>query len=462
MKIRIKLFLIFLALVIPAIVATNFWSLNKFSKIRKGELLERMNTQSFFLSRYLNTYEGDFSTILQSNALFMRSPFSISLVNMDSGEVYRNHSLKIDLSAYISQVIKNKIAVSKEVKTNHGDFLISVTVTGNKNGTALILISKMETVQILMKESYRFIGILILISLILTFIISYAVSRKLTKPIEKLIEGTKKFAEGDYDHKLNVQTSNEFGGLAKSFETMGQSITIRENRIREMNQELMLKEKLSTLGQFSAGVAHEIKNPLGAILANTQLAQRGIKKIDPEAKEMNYLQVVVDEVYRATHIIQDILSFSRQDTLSLETHSVHDFVVNVVARQEEVVKIKGHNFVLENGVNSLVEMDHDKLIQVVGNFIENAIGAMSSPGEIKLWTKEDDSSVSICVSDNGEGIPDNIKNKIFDPFFTTKSSKDGTGLGLSMCHGIVMGHGGEILVDSEVGKGSTFEIKLQK
>jgi len=380
------------------------------------------------------------------------------MIDMDDGKLYRNHDQIIDLSLFISDAIKSKVALAKE----QGNFLISIKSIEGKKNIVLVLFSERKNVEILMKESYKFLLTSIAISLLIVFVISYFISRRFTRPIEKLTNATEKFSEGSYNQKIEIDGRNEFNTLARSFENMGEAIIKRESKIKNMNQELMLKEKLSTLGAFSAGIAHEIKNPLGAILANAQLAIRSLKKINTEASELRLLNVVVDEVYRADQIIQDILIFSRQDKLDLNTISTTDFIDMITVRQKEVVKSYGHEFIVENHVSSNIEIDSGKMIQVIGNFIENAMGAIKDKGLIKLVTKEDDQHVSISVIDNGSGISKENLSKIFDPFFTTKLSAKGTGLGLSLCHGIIMGHGGEIKVLTELEKGSEFKIILSK
>lgn len=445
-------------LIIPTILITNYLSIRKFASSQKNELLERMNTQTFFLAQYLKSSNKDPILALKSDQVFLRSPFYISMIDMDDGKLYRNHEQVIDLSQFVTSALKSKVAIAKE----QGDFLVSIISIEGKRNIVLALFSESKNVDILMKESYQFLLISILVSLLVVFIISFVISKKFTSPIEKLIRATLNFSSGTYDQRIDIKGKNEFNTLARSFETMGVAILKRESQIKSMNQELMLKEKLSTLGAFSAGIAHEIKNPLGAILANTQLAIRSLKKSRLEEKELGFLKIVVDEVYRADQIIQDILSFSRQDKLNLNSIKTSDFIDLIVERQREVVLSHGHHFIVHNLVDSRIEIDQDRMIQVIGNFIENAMGALDENGEIQLTASESEKYVYLSVIDNGVGIEEENLNKIFDPFFTTKSSSKGTGLGLSLCHGIVLGHGGEIKVNTEVGVGTEFKIILPK
>jgi signal transduction histidine kinase len=227
-----------------------------------------------------------------------------------------------------------------------------------------------------------------------------------------------------------------------------------------MQQQLLQADKLASIGQLAAGVAHEINNPLGIILGYTQLLIRE----EPEGTERREdLKTIEKHTRTCKTIVEDLLSFARRSHTKKEPASVRDII-------DEVLSVVRHNLELRRievvthfdpQLPALV-VDKDKLRQVFMNLIMNAQQAIGKDGRITIRTVFDDDRkhVRVSVSDTGTGIEPKHLPRIFDPFFTTKSTGEGTGLGLSVSYGIVKDHGGEILVESEPGKGSVFTVLL--
>ena len=229
---------------------------------------------------------------------------------------------------------------------------------------------------------------------------------------------------------------------------------------KAMQQQLLQADKLASIGQLAAGVAHEINNPLGIILGYTQLLIRE----EPEGTERREdLKTIEKHTRTCKTIVEDLLSFARRSHTKKEPASVRDII-------DEVLSVVRHNLELRRievvthfdpQLPALV-VDKDKLRQVFMNLIMNAQQAIGKDGRITIRTVFDDDRkhVRVSVSDTGTGIEPKHLPRIFDPFFTTKSTGEGTGLGLSVSYGIVKDHGGEILVESEPGKGSVFTVLL--
>jgi len=220
----------------------------------------------------------------------------------------------------------------------------------------------------------------------------------------------------------------------------------------------MQQEKLVSIGRLSAGVAHEINNPLTTILTSSMLLQEDLEE---EADMYKELDIISNEALRCRKIVKSLLDFARQSKSVIKLGDL-----NVVIKESMVLTRKQAKFkdiILGYSLSEnlpKLKMDRDKIQQTIINLTLNAIEATPSGGEIRLSSKyrNDKKVVEIEVSDTGEGIEPENMNKIFDPFFTTK--KSGTGLGLSITHGIIEQHGGTIHVESTRGQGTTFRITL--
>ena len=219
-------------------------------------------------------------------------------------------------------------------------------------------------------------------------------------------------------------------------------------------------ERLASLGMLAAGVAHEVNNPLGAILTLTALTLEDMKEDDPNRGN---LEEVVRQSARCRDIVRGLLDFSRQsktETELVDVNKILEETLSLIAKQAQFFNVN----VIRKWDPELpaVMADESQLQQVFMNILMNAVQAMEERGTITVVTRYVTSAncIEVAISDTGRGIPAEQIDRIFDPFFTSKTSGDGTGLGLSIAYGIVTTHGGTISVRSEIGKGSTFTIRL--
>ena len=215
-------------------------------------------------------------------------------------------------------------------------------------------------------------------------------------------------------------------------------------------------ERLYALGQLSAGLAHEIRNPLASIEGATTVLQRGAGS---EERRVEFLQIIQRECRRLNRLLTNFLNFAKPAVPEYKTTLVGQLFDSVVTLAEH--GIRGNSIVLRKQLAedvSSVECDPEQFTQVLLNLTINAIQAMPEGGEIVLSTHREDRYVAIDVRDQGSGVTDQDMERIFDPFFTTKES--GTGLGLAVAHQIVLQHGGVLTARRNEGKGMTFSVQL--
>jgi len=232
--------------------------------------------------------------------------------------------------------------------------------------------------------------------------------------------------------------------------------------LRESQEQLIQAEKLTSLGQMSASIAHEINNPLAGVLVYTQLLSKKVASGTFKKEEaLDYLSKMESEVNRCSKIIRNLLDFARQKELMLRLVDVNQVI-------EQVLAMVGHQAQLQN-IEVVKEFspslpnavaDFDQLQQVFTNLALNAIQAMPDGGKLTLRSSAADGEIRIDVQDTGCGISKENMSKLFTPFFTTKAKGKGVGLGLAVVHGIIEKHQGRIKVQSEVGKGTIFSVYL--
>jgi two-component system NtrC family sensor kinase len=326
---------------------------------------------------------------------------------------------------------------------------------------------------------------LVEITLIGLFIIVFT-RRFLGRPIASLIDGFKSVSHMELDKPLTIPgSSEELDELANSFNVMRDRLRAALGEINEFTQNLETKveerttqlkvaqkklvqsDRLASLGQLSASVAHEINNPISGVLNLSMLMQRILKEdgIPPDRIEefRKYLAQVTAETGRVGRIVSDLLAFSRRGKPHRAPADLNKIVRMTLSLTAH--KMKLNNVALEENLAADLPMAHcdaSQIQQVALNLVLNASEATQGKANrrVSVATSRGEGCVVLTVSDNGEGIPAENLSKIFDPFFTTKSDGKGVGLGLAVTYGIIQAHGGEIEVKSTVGAGTTFTVTL--
>jgi len=301
--------------------------------------------------------------------------------------------------------------------------------------------------------------------------------RRVTRPLRELRESAEAVGRGDFSHRIARFSNDEFGELAVTFNQM--TTNLQSSRaeleramqtVKSTQEQLIQSEKLSAVGQFVAGVAHELNNPLTAVIGFSELLQSA----QTDEKTRRHLDRIAKSAHRCHKIVHSLLSFSRQDAPERKVVDLHTVI-------EEVLEIMAYDLrtsnvtIVKEFAPSLpaIMADPHQLQQVFVNILGNArqaIEPFQREGRIVIRTRSEvrcvirprseENWVIIELQDNGPGIKPQHLTRIFDPFFSTKPAGKGTGLGLSLSYGLIQEHGGAISVQSELGHGATFRIEL--
>jgi two-component system NtrC family sensor kinase len=368
-------------------------------------------------------------------------------------------------------------------------------------------------------ESQRLVVLFIIIdALVLIIFGSVLLSRVIVNPIRRLVNVAGKIRDGDFDQKIDISAKNEIGQLMGSFNQMAEklgenkrrledhirSLETANTRLQRAQEDLLISEKLASIGRLAAGVAHEVGNPLGAILGYTKILQEGMESRE---EEVSYLRRIENEIDRINNIVRGLLDFSRPTKFEIQEVDVNSTItstISLLSHQKSFKRIETE-LDLEPDLPP-VTADESQLQQVFINLFLNAADAMPDGGTLSVKTEETvvrrgteeefeaivprrrksdpersdyshlrkfkplpliydkygegERLVRIKISDTGCGIDRADLQKIFDPFFTTKPPDKGTGLGLSISLRIIEFFNGQIRAESQVGKGSTFTILL--
>lgn len=313
--------------------------------------------------------------------------------------------------------------------------------------------------------------------ILLSLLLSLFLTRFVNRPIRRLLAATKTAAHGNLDQAVSIRSRDELGELSGSFNNMISELKrsrdaieewtqTLEHRVQERSQELQQVQdqliragKMAALGELAAGVAHEINNPLTGVLTFSSLM---LKKVDENHPWKKDLENIVQQTTRCRNIVKGLLDFARQKKPDMKEWDIHTLIDRTVTLVENQARFQNIKIVKEFKKDiGMLFVDGDQIQQVFMNIIINAADAMAGDGgTLTIKTNVKDGMAEVSFTDSGCGIAKEHLSKLFDPFFTTKETGKGTGLGLAISYGIIQSHGGDIGVESEVGKGSTFRIRI--
>ena len=291
--------------------------------------------------------------------------------------------------------------------------------------------------------------------------------RKVTQPLRALRDSAEAVGQGDFSQRVAVSSRDECGELAAVFNQMTENVKRSREQLESMVEtlkttqaQLVQSEKLSGIGEFVAGVAHELNNPLTTVMGFSELLERA--NTNPQHKRQ--LEMIRKSAQRCQKIVQSLLSFARRHQPERKLSSINEMIEGAVEFLQYQLRTSNIEVVTRLAPDLPKAMvDPHQVQQVFLNIINNArqaIEAHQPEGCIRLTTETCGQNARILLQDDGPGIPEGNLSKVFDPFFTTKEVGKGTGLGLSLCYGIIKEHGGTITVRSKPGHGATFVIDL--
>lgn len=315
------------------------------------------------------------------------------------------------------------------------------------------------------------------------------IRRLVERPVQQLYAGTRRIADGDLDTRIDVRGRHELARLAEAFNQMAADLSVARREVNEWSQRLEEKvvektaelsraqrqvlhmEKMASLGKLAASVAHEINNPISGVLTYARLVRRELEQqpLQPEIREelTRYLSLVEKECSRCGGIVQNLLLFSRRTGTDMAPVDLNEAVEHSLMLVRHHLQISGVALRTEPlAGDARIVADGNQIQQALVALFVNAIEAMNGleadEGELRVWLRGTAEEVVIDVGDNGSGIPSDVLPQIFEPFFSTKDKENGVGLGLAVVYGIVERHGGRIDVESTVGQGTVFHLRLPR
>jgi two-component system NtrC family sensor kinase len=315
---------------------------------------------------------------------------------------------------------------------------------------------ELNTVRAMFKWAKALPLVFLLFLLVLAIYTTNFLFRQINRPLSRLMELTQQITEGDLTPIMPVRKyRDEITNVVLALNHMMYELKRRQEQMIESH-------KLRAIGTLTAGVAHELNNPLNNITLTAAMLEEDYKDLSDEQR-LDMVKDLLKEAERSQKIVKNLLDFARESEIKTEHLDISNLVFETIRLAQNQVKLKGAK--IETNIDDnlpSIHGDRQQLRQVFLNLILNAVDAMSKGGKLLIAAQRSDvpDFITITFQDNGHGIPAHILPSIFDPFFTTKPTAKGTGLGLSVSKGIVEKHGGDITVESKVGEGSSFYIHL--
>ena len=337
---------------------------------------------------------------------------------------------------------------------------------GKRVGMLYVGVLEAKYADVRIKAITVFAGIT-LAGVILAVVLGWLFARRIMRPVSHLIQASSEISSGNFAPDIGPISKDDFGQLQKNFLLMTKALKKMEERQKaESEIHLIQSEKQASVGKLAAGVAHEINNPLTAVLTFTHLM---LRREDLPDEVRTDLETVATQTERVREIVKSLLDFARQTAITPEPMDINGLIEDSVNLMRNQAHIKGValSFAGSVGLPDFT-LDRNQCQSVLINMIINALDATPAGGKIDIQTHptgtdtDHDSGVEITISDTGSGIAPDHMEMLFDPFFTTKDVGKGTGLGLAVSAGIIQRHGGTIAVKSKPDAGTTFTLWLPK
>jgi signal transduction histidine kinase len=328
-------------------------------------------------------------------------------------------------------------------------------------GGLLLSLSLKEMKQDVAQYRQKFYLLFALMAVVISAGTIIAVNRLFLAPLKRIQEGAESIGKGDFRYQIPVVSNDEIGELTRTFNQMSSQLKESFDSIQKSQERMIQAEKLSSLGQLSARLAHELKNPLTSIKMILQAILDGSST--PEMTKED-AEVILKEVKKLDTVLTHFLTFAKPPRLELRPLNLGDMIEEVLSLMK--AEFDRSRVEVSQEISGLPEIkgDYEKMRQVLFNLLHNSIQAMPEGGKLKIGVREilenDRRKVLLRVEDSGQGIPEEYRKKVFDPFFTTKEG--GAGLGLSIVYTIIKEHHGSIDLQSQVGQGTVVAVTFHQ
>jgi len=417
-----------------------------------GEIISQQIVEPFLYEERHVMY-----SILQSSMVTEEGIVVFADVYDSKGEVIISHKREgINLPLIKKEeMVGIKSVMLREDSANHiYNIVIPIVAKGlGSIGYLRLGITKkflIETIRDVKRKLYLLSSLIILSGIMA----GLWMARKIIRPVLILNQGVKRVGRGELGAEIGIVGEGEIKELSIAFNEMSRRLKESVDAIKAAQETLIHTEKLYALGEFSAGLAHEIKNPLTSMKMLMQSANE--KNHALNAKD---IAIIENEINRIDRIVKEFLLFARPPKTEFVLTDINELLREVIFLTKP--KIEQSRIKLVDRLNDPIpgiKARPDGLRQAFLNVILNAIQAMEQGGTLKVTSSSNNEVVSVDVHDTGKGISEENRNRIFDPFFTTK--EDGTGMGLAITYNIVREHGGSIEVDTALNQGTTVSILL--
>ncbi|MGD0971921.1 MAG: ATP-binding protein [Desulfobaccales bacterium] len=339
-------------------------------------------------------------------------------------------------------------AAEEEEMRNLGQKLLNITESWEKD-------ERLEIDRLFKRAMGLFVGSVV-VFLALGILVAFYLTRMLVRPLFQMQQAMDKIAHGDFTPISQPEYSpEEFAALFRAFNRMTHELEVHQ-------EQLVQSRKIAAVGTLTAGIAHELNNPINNIVLTAEVLKEDFRELSQEETQ-GLIQDILGQAERAAEIVKGLLDFSRSEHPELEPLDIAGIIQDTLKLVRNQLSLSGIQAELDLPQDlPRVQGNRKSLQQVFLNLFINAIQAMLEGGSltVRAYSTPDGQWLKVQVMDTGMGIAAEHLPHIFDPFYTTKQVGRGTGLGLSVTYGIVEKHGGHIEVESEKGKGSTFSVVL--
>jgi two-component system, NtrC family, sensor kinase len=357
------------------------------------------------------------------------------------------HRLPLIDSSQAGQNAPERTIIENELR-QHGSQMISFALQLSEEES--------RSVKTMFKWAILFPLLFLVFLLILAIYMANFLFRQINRPLSRLMELTEQIGQGNLTPITPLRKyRDEFSNVNLALNHMMQELKRRQEQMIESH-------KLRAIGTLTAGIAHELNNPLNNITLTAALLEEDYKNLNDEQR-LEMVRDLLKEAERSGLIVRNLLDFARESEIKIEHLDIADLIRETLKLAQNQVKLKGAKVETSLPENlPIIHGDRRQIIQVLLNIILNAVDAVNKGGKLSISASRSTMPefITITFKDDGCGIPSHILPSIFDPFFTTKSTGKGTGLGLSVSRSIIKEHGGDITVESQIGKGASFHVHL--